>query len=195
MFKESRSTIEPCHLSQVHLLQDVAIRTYQETFSDSNSEALLQQYYKESLSVEKLSTQLQNNRSEFYFLYATPNTSESRAEDTSESIPNNTEAKLAGFLKLNVDDAQTDIFDAEALEVEKIYILKDFLAQGLGKKLISFATDRAIKQNKSYLWLGVWEHNFPALRFYHKMGFKQFGEHDFNMGGDIQKDLLLKRVL
>lgn len=191
MFKESRSTIEPCHLSQVHLLQDIAIRTYQETFSDSNSEALLQQYYKESLSVEKLSTQLQNNRSEFYFIYTTYDPS----EDTSESAPNNTESKLAGFLKLNVDDAQTDIFDSEALEVEKIYILKDFLAQGLGKKLISFAVDRAIKKNKSYLWLGVWEHNFPALRFYQKMGFEQFGEHDFNMGGDIQKDLLLKRVL
>ena len=113
MFKESRSTIEPCHLSQVHLLQDVAIRTYQETFSDSNSEALLQQYYKESLSVEKLSTQLQNNRSEFYFIYTTYDPS----EDTSESAPNNTESKLAGFLKLNVDDAQTDIFDSEALEV------------------------------------------------------------------------------
>ena len=195
MFKESRSTIEPCHLSQVHLLQDVAIRTYQETFSDSNSEALLQQYYKESLSIEKLSAQLQNNRSEFYFIYTTSDASEGTSEDISETAPKNTEAKLAGFLKLNVDDAQTDIFDTEALEVEKIYILKDFLAQGLGKKLISFAVDRAIKQNKKYLWLGVWEHNFPALRFYQKMGFEQFGEHDFNMGGDIQKDLLLKRVL
>ncbi|WP_298940287.1 GNAT family N-acetyltransferase [uncultured Psychromonas sp.] len=195
MFKESRSIIEPCHLSQVHLLQDVAIRTYQETFSDSNSEALLQQYYKESLSIEKLSAQLQNNRSEFYFIYTTSDASEGTSEDISETAPKNTEAKLAGFLKLNVDDAQTDIFDTEALEVEKIYILKDFLAQGLGKKLISFAVDRAIKQNKKYLWLGVWEHNFPALRFYQKMGFEQFGEHDFNMGGDIQKDLLLKRVL
>ena len=191
MFKKSTSTIEPCHLSQVTLLQDVAIRTYQETFSDTNSEALLQQYYKESLNIEKLSSQLQNTNSEFYFLYATSNTSES----ISESEAKNTDAKLAGFLKLNVDDAQTDIFDAKALEVEKIYILKDFLSQGLGKKLISFAIERAIEQNKKYLWLGVWEHNFPALNFYYKMGFEQFGEHDFNMGGDIQKDLLLKRVL
>ena len=70
MFKKSTSTIEPCHLSQVTLLQDVAIRTYQETFSDTNSEALLQQYYKESLNIEKLSAQLQNTNSEFYFLYA-----------------------------------------------------------------------------------------------------------------------------
>ncbi|WP_025563970.1 GNAT family N-acetyltransferase [Psychromonas sp. SP041] len=191
MFKKSTSTIEPCHLSQVALLQYVAIRTYQETFSDTNSEALLQQYYKESLNIEKLSAQLQNTNSEFYFLYATSNTSESISENEAK----NTDAKLAGFLKLNVDSAQTDIFDAEALEVEKIYILKDFLSQGLGKKLISFAIERAIEQNKKYLWLGVWEHNFPALTFYQKMGFEQFGEHDFNMGGDIQKDLLLKRVL
>ena len=189
MFKKSTSTIEPCHLSQVTLLQDVAIRTYQETFSDTNSEALLQQYYKESLNIEKLSAQLQNTNSEFYFLYVVPTTPEGQSES------NNTDAKLAGFLKLNVDDAQTDIHDPNALEVEKIYILKDFLSQGLGKELISFAIERANKKDKKYLWLGVWEHNFPALGFYQKMGFKQFGEHDFNMGGDIQKDLLLKRVL
>ena len=195
MFKESTSTIKICHLSEVHLLQDLAIRTYQETFSDSNSEALLQQYYKESLSIDKLSTQLQNNHSEFYFLYTTSDVSEVTSVDTSENVHNNTEAKLAGFLKLNVDDAQTDIHDPNALEVEKIYILKDFLSQGLGKELISFAIERANKKDKKYLWLGVWEHNFPALGFYQKMGFNQFGEHDFNMGGDIQKDLLLKRVL
>ncbi len=189
MLKELIPKIEKCHLSQVELLQNLAIKTYQETFSDSNSEALLQQYYKESLNQEKLSKQLQNTNSEFYFLYVALTTSEGQSES------NNTDAKLAGFLKLNVDDAQTDIHDPNALEVEKIYILKDFLSQGLGKELISFAIERANKKDKKYLWLGVWEHNFPALNFYYKMGFEQFGEHDFNMGGDIQTDLLLKRHL
>lgn len=173
--------MEKCTLEQVHLLQKLAIQTYQETFAESNSEYLLQQYYKQSLNVEKLSTQLENSNSEFYFIYSAPLI----APDT----------KLAGFLKLNVDDAQTDLFDPNALEVEKNYILQDFLSQGLGKQLISFAIERAQQQHKKHLWLGVWEHNFPALKFYNKMGFKQFGEHDFDMGGDIQTDLLLKKVL
>ena len=96
---------------------------------------------------------------------------------------------------MNVDDAQTDLLDPKALEVEKIYILQDFLSQGLGKQLISFAIERAQQQHKKHLWLGVWEHNFPALKFYNKMDFEQFGEHDFDMGGDIQTDLLLKKIL
>jgi len=173
--------IEKCTFDQVHLLQKLAIKTYQETFAESNSDDLLQQYYKKSLNIAKLSAQLENTNSEFYFIYSAP-----RAEP---------EAKLAGFLKLNIDDAQTDLLDPDALEVEKIYILKEFLSQGLGKQMISFAINRAQQNNKKYLWLGVWENNFSALNFYKKMGFEQFGEHGFDMAGDIQTDLLLRKDL
>lgn len=173
--------IEKCTFDQVHLLQKLAIKTYQETFAESNSDDLLQQYYKKSLNIAKLSAQLENTNSEFYFIYSAP-----RAEP---------EAKLAGFLKLNIDDAQTDLLDPDALEVEKIYILKEFLSQGLGKQMISFAINRAQQHNKKYLWLGVWENNFSALNFYKKMGFEQFGEHGFDMAGDIQTDLLLRKDL
>ena len=175
-----QSKIKKCTLEQVHILQELAIKTYYETFSDSNSEALLQKYFKESLNIEKLSTQLQEPASEFYFIYS--------ETDHAQTTP-------AGFLKLNIDNAQTDLMDATALEVEKIYLLKAFLSQGLGKQMINFSIERAIQQDKKHLWLGVWENNFPALAFYKKMGFEAFGKHDFDMGGDIQTDLLLKKIL
>ena len=85
--------------------------------------------------------------------------------------------------------------DPTALEVEKIYLLKAFLSQGLGKQMINFSIERATQQGKKHLWLGVWENNFPALAFYKKMGFEQFGTHDFDMAGDIQTDLLLNKIL
>ena len=173
--------MKKCTFGQVHLLQKIAIQTYQETFAESNSDDLLQQYYKQSLNLTKLSAQLKMTNSEFYFIYSAPLA--------------DPEAKLAGFLKLNIDDAQTDLLDPEALEVEKIYILKEFLSQGLGKQMISFAIKRAQQQNKKHLWLGVWENNFSALNFYKKMGFEQFGEHGFDMAGDIQTDLLLRKDL
>ncbi|TEW55531.1 GNAT family N-acetyltransferase [Psychromonas sp. RZ22] len=173
--------IKKCTLDQVTQLQALAIKTYRETFAESNSEALLQQYFKASLNIEKLCKQLQEANSEFYFIYSTTNSTKSEV--------------LAGFLKLNIAHAQTDILDPDALEVEKIYLLKDFLSQGLGKTLINFAIERAKQQHKKYLWLGVWEHNFPAIAFYERMGFKQFSTHGFDMGGDIQTDLLLKKIL
>lgn len=172
--------IKKITLSEVSLLRELAMQTYRETFAESNSEALLQQYFKESLNIDELSAQLQNPHSEFYFIYASRN---------SEPV------QLAGFLKLNISNAQTDINDPSALEVEKIYISKACLGKGLGKKMITFATQRAQLQSKKYLWLGVWESNFPAIAFYQKMGFEKFGEHPFNMGGDIQTDFLFKKMI
>ncbi|MGJ8581212.1 MAG: GNAT family N-acetyltransferase [Psychromonas sp.] len=173
--------MQKCSLTQVSLLREIAIETYQQTFADSNSEALLQKYYQESLNINLLSSQLNNPESEFYFIYSAPVTDK--------------EAQIAGFLKLNIGNAQTDLADPNALEVEKIYLDQQFLGKGLGHQLINFSVARAEQQNKQYLWLGVWEHNQPALQFYKKMGFFQFGEHGFDMGGDIQTDYLLKKTL
>jgi len=172
--------IQRCSLAQASELRHLAITTYDETFSDTNSEALLNAYFEASLNLQKISAQLQEQNAEFYFIYS--------ASDKEKKEP-------AGFLKLNIGNAQTDIMDPEALEIEKIYLLKKFTAQGLGKELIKFAIKRAQQQNKTYLWLGVWEHNFSALAFYKKMGFTQFSTHGFDMGGDIQTDLLLKKQL
>jgi ribosomal protein S18 acetylase RimI-like enzyme len=176
----TNNNIKKCDINDVDQLRNLAIKTYYETFSESNSDALLQQYFEASLNKKTLSTQLQEKKSTFYFIYA--------ETDNKKITP-------AGFLKLNVDTAQTDIKDPEALEVEKIYLLKDFLSQGLGKQLIQFAIEQARQQDKKYLWLGVWENNFPAIAFYKRMGFEQFSTHGFDMGGEIQTDLLLKKTL
>ena len=40
-------------------------------------------------------------------------------------------------------------------------------------------------------WLGVWENNFRAIKFYRKYGFKKFGQHSFLLGKDLQTDYLL----
>jgi ribosomal protein S18 acetylase RimI-like enzyme len=45
------------------------------------------------------------------------------------------------------------------------------------------------------MWLGVWEKNFRAQKFYEKWGFEKFSEHVFLMGDDPQIDWLLKKPL
>ncbi len=46
-----------------------------------------------------------------------------------------------------------------------------------------------------YIWLGVWEKNTSAIRFYERKGFVKFGEHPFNMGDELQIDYLMKLTL
>jgi diamine N-acetyltransferase len=167
--------IKICNRDQLDLLRSISIETYRDTFSESNSEALMTQYFQDALNKEKLQAELEDPDSAFYFIYF--------------------EEKVAGFLKVNVMTAQTEVKGNHALEIERFYIRKSFLRKGLGKRLMDFACDLARQKNKHFVWLGVWENNMPALHFYKQMGFYQIGAHPFNMGGDIQTDLLLQKDL
>lgn len=167
--------IIPCKAEQLNLLREVSIETYRDTFEDSNSEELMQQYLSDALNLEKLSLEFQMIGSYFYFIYV--------------------DKEVAGFLKVNVDDAQSDDIDKGGLEIERFYIRQHYLRRGLGKILMQFAYDLAHQFNKASVWLGVWEDNQRALAFYKAQGFYQIGEHSFDMAGDIQTDLVLKKDL
>jgi len=55
------------------------------------------------------------------------------------------------------------------------------------------AVERAKDLNLQYIWLGVWEKNTDAKRFYERHGFVEFGNHEFKMGDDVQTDILMRR--
>ena len=102
------------------------------------------------------------------------------------------EGKIIGYTKVNLVQAQTDVLDPESLEIARLYVLEDFLGLGLGKKLLDTAIDFAKQHQKKYLWLGAWEHNARAIRFYEKNGLRIFGSHPFPFGDEIQHDYLLR---
>ncbi len=100
--------------------------------------------------------------------------------------------EIVGYLKVNQTPAQTDIQDPESLEISRLYILEEHLGSGLGKKLLDTAIDFAKQNGKKYLWLGVWEHNARAIRFYEKNGLRKFGSHPFPFGDEVQTDYLMR---
>ena len=85
--------------------------------------------------------------------------------------------------------------DIDSLELERIYILKEFQGAGLGKDLLDYTISIAIEHGKKYIWLGVWEHNERAKRFYQKNGFYRIGEHSFVVGDDAQTDFVMRKDL
>ena len=102
---------------------------------------------------------------------------------------------IVGYLKLNFNKAQTEFQDADALEIERIYVAREHHGKKIGQKLLDFAIDTAVKKQLKYIWLGVWEHNANALGFYRHNDFKVFSSHTFLLGDDRQTDLLMKKVL
>jgi diamine N-acetyltransferase len=102
------------------------------------------------------------------------------------------DGEILGYTKVNRTPVQTDIQDPESLEIARLYVLEEHLGSGLGKLLLDKAIDFAKQNQKKYLWLGVWEHNTRAIRFYEKNGLRIFGNHPFPFGDEIQNDLLMR---
>ncbi len=169
------TNIRKCWNTDLQLLRDVAIQTYDETFCSFNSPENMKAYMDNAFNTQKLRKELNNPFSEFYLL--------SIGQD------------VAAYLKINEPEAQTDVFDRDSLEIERIYVKQEFQRRGFGRQLLDLGIDLARKQNRTFVWLGVWEHNTVALQFYRNMGFEKFGSHDFVMGEDYQTDLLLKKII
>ncbi|WP_039053961.1 GNAT family N-acetyltransferase [Sphingobacterium sp. T2] len=160
---------------EIQDLQRICKLTFSETFSASNSENDMNNYLSENFSLEKITTEFNDKNSLFYF-----------AKEG---------ANILGYLKLNFGDAQTELRDPKALEIERIYVLKEFHGKKVGQLLFEKALKIAEEKKVDYVWLGVWEENLRAINFYKKNGFEEFDKHIFKLGNDEQTDIMMKLKL
>jgi diamine N-acetyltransferase len=100
-----------------------------------------------------------------------------------------------GYAKLSEGENPEGLNGAKALEISRLYSVKEKIGSGVGKTLMEKSFEVARKKNKDVIWLGVWEHNQRAIQFYRRFGFEKFGEHVFMLGNDKQNDWLMKKHL
>ncbi|MBT2686862.1 GNAT family N-acetyltransferase [Bacillus sp. ISL-47] len=167
--------IKQCNLEDLRTLQKISYETFNETFKDQNSPENMNAYLERAFNLKQLEKELSHIHSQFFFGYF-----------------NN---EVAGYLKVNINDAQSEEMDDESLEIERIYIKSKFQKHGIGKYLLNQAMEIAMERNKKKIWLGVWEKNENAIAFYKKMGFVQTGDHSFYMGEEEQIDFILTKTL
>jgi ribosomal protein S18 acetylase RimI-like enzyme len=168
----SQIEIRKAVLSDLESLQIIGTQTFTETFSAVNTPENLANYITQSFNKEQVSKELCNPESSFYL--ATLDT------------------KIIGYLKINFGAAQTELMPYQALEIHRIYVLQENQGQKVGQIFLDHVLEIALQNEMDYIWLGVWEENYTALRFYAKNGFVAFDKHIFTLGDDVQTDLLLK---
>ncbi len=162
-------------LNDLENLQIISKITFFETFSALNNAEDMAKYLNENLSLDKLNIELSDSNSAFYF-----------------AISNN---KTIGYLKLNFGAAQNELKNKQCLEIERIYVLKEYHGKKIGQLLYDKAIQIAKEKNVNYVWLGVWEKNLRAINFYKKNGFVGFDKHIFKLGDDEQTDIMMKLEL
>ena len=168
-------TIKPITTSDVEKLQKVSRETFKATFDPYTAPNDMVRFLEEDYETVKLVKEIENSNSRFYFLMV--------------------QNEIAGYLKINVGDAQTEHLRENALEVERIYLCSSFQHHDLGNVLLDFAEKTAREEGKDYMWLGVYEKNVPAQHFYKRHGFSKVSQHTFQVGSDPQTDWLLVKKL
>ena len=167
--------IKKVTINDIDQLQKIGRQTFFESFSERNTEENMKMYMEESFSLEKLSAELLNPNSEFYF-----------------AVSDN---KIIGYLKLNFGQSQTELKDDNAFEIERIYVLNEFQGKNVGQLLYEKALQIARQRNADYVWLGVWEENLISINFYKKNNFVEFYKHIFKLGREIQTDIMMRLEL
>ena len=157
------------------LLRDMSIRTFRDTYEAYNTEEDMAHHIDSVFHPDRFMEEIADDRIGYHIGYL-------------GDVP-------VGYIRVNLAGAQTDVNDPQSLELERIYVLRNFQGRKFGDQFVAKTFDLARDAGLDYVWLGVWKKNEKAIRFYERMGFIIFGTHDFILGTDPQSDWLMKKMI
>jgi len=159
------------------LLTDLAYTTFWDAFAHhpKNAPDDLNHYMRQAFNQEQIAAELADAKNIFLI-----------AEIVGEA---------AGYAKIIIDNIEPGITAERPIELSRLYSHQKHLGQGVGQTLMDACFERARAEDRDVMWLGVWEYNPRAQRFYEKNGFRVVGSHVFQLGKDEQTDLLMQKEL
>lgn len=137
--------------------------TFTETFGHFFADkADLYQYLGQTFGVQKIRNSIEKPNNIFWLAYI-------------DELP-------VGYAKLKLNSPSKFIAAENVCQLQKIYVLKDFLSKKVGRSLQNELLSRAAMSNSEKIWLSVLKSNIRAVKFYGKNGFETIGDHDFQIG-------------
>lgn len=173
-------TLDPVHIrvaepSDNTLLAELGARTFFDTFAQDNTPADMAAYLAASFGPQKQADEL-----------ADPLTTFLIAEIDRTAV---------GYARLRLSPPPAAITGRRPLEIVRFYSDKAWIGRGVGVALMTACLELAAKQSRDTIWLDVWERNARAIAFYRKWGFALVGTQTFQLGSDLQNDLLMQRAV
>ncbi len=175
--REIKLKIRRGTIQDAETVAPLAVNIFNDTFADNplNKPEDMQSYIAEFLSVETFRRDLADKDLIFFI---------AEIDD-----------KIIGYAKLREYSNEDCVSDENPIELNKLYVAHDFHGQGIAQSLMEKCFAEAKSKNYQTMWLGVWEFNFRAQRFYEKLGFNKVGSHIFQLGSDAQTDWIMERKL
>jgi len=137
--------------------------TFAETFGHFFSHQQdLQSYFDATFSVDKIKSSLDKPNNVYWISFV-------------DQLP-------VGYGKLKLNSRSEFIDSDNICQLQKIYVLKDFLGMKIGYQLQNMLLQKANDLGFGIIWLSVLNSNERAINFYKKNGFDLIGSHDFTIG-------------
>ncbi len=146
--------------------------TFGHLFRDKND---LLNYFEQTFSVAKIANGIQKSNNVFWI---------AKVDD----LP-------VGYAKLKLDSTSQFIQETNICQLQKIYVLKDFLSLKIGFQLQDTLMEKAKEKGYSKIWLSVLEENTRAVNFYKRNAFESVGNHDFQIGKENFHFMAMAREL
>jgi ribosomal protein S18 acetylase RimI-like enzyme len=155
------------------LLAELGAQTFAESFAADNTPENMSAYLADSFSPEKQARELTDPDSRFLIIEL--------------------DRTAVGYVQLSFGHAPAAVLGRKPMEIVRIYARKEWIGRGVGTQLMKAALRQAERAGCDVVWLGVWERNSRAIAFYRKWGFEQVGTQTFQLGEDLQNDLVMAR--
>ncbi len=153
----------------------VAKNSFIDAFEAVSDPTNFQLYIKNAFSLSTLQEELENSLNAYYFIKV-----------GKEKI---------GYFKLR-KGTSAEFFEKEnAIELQRIYLLKEFWNKGYGKKVILHCEQLAMEEGYDWIFLLVWFENHGAIKFYEKNGYEMFARKHFQFGDEVHNDYVFRKKL
>ncbi len=168
-------TIRQATTSDVSIISALGITTCYEAYFELDPSPDLADYCVNFFSLEQIRSEIEDANSTFFIAELG--------------------GKAVGYAKLREGKKIECLLGKNAIEVQRIYILEKMKGKRIGKALMEKCFE--IAQEKSYetIWLGVWDKNLKAIKFYEKFGMENVGLTDFSDGKNEFINLVFAKEL
>ena len=177
MSAESRAMeiiIRKAEMDDARLVSVLGGVTFYEAYYEQDTPVDMARYVVESFNPEVIAAEIDDPANEFY-------------------IPLLNE-KAVGYAKL-ITGTTAEGIDDGGIELKRIYVLERVWGTGVGERLLKFCIEKAKERGFKFIWLGVWEENARALKFYSKHGFNQVGTVTFPYGDTVGINKVMLRMV
>jgi ribosomal protein S18 acetylase RimI-like enzyme len=159
--------------SDVVLLAEIGRQTFRDTFGPANTPEDMAKYLAKSFGEPIQTSELKDPSNSFLVAEVS-------------GVP-------VGYARLRSGPAPPAVPGSHPMEIVRFYSVKEWIGRGVGPRLMQECLDVAAETGHDTLWLDVWEQNERAIAFYKKWEFIVVGNQPFQLGDDLQHDLLMAR--